>query len=89
MSARAGRTATNCNVSDAAGVRPRATAIKAGVPIIPVSIIGAEEIYPMVANIKPLARALGFPYFPITPFFPLFGLLGLTPVPEQMDHRVR
>ena len=45
-------------------------ALKTGVPIIPVSIVGAEEIYPLIGNIKPLARALGFPYFPVTPDLP-------------------
>jgi 1-acyl-sn-glycerol-3-phosphate acyltransferase len=48
-------------------------ALNTGMPIIPVSIVGAEEIYPLIGNIKPLARALGFPYFPVTPTFPLLG----------------
>jgi 1-acyl-sn-glycerol-3-phosphate acyltransferase len=59
------------------------TAIKAGVPIIPCSIVGAEEIYPKIADLKPLARALGLPYFPITPFFPLLGPLGAIPLPTK------
>ncbi len=58
-------------------------AIRAGVPIIPVATIGSEEIYPIVANIKPLARLLGFPYFPITWQFPLLGPLGLVPLPSK------
>jgi 1-acyl-sn-glycerol-3-phosphate acyltransferase len=58
-------------------------AMKTGVPIIPVSIVGAEEIYPMIGNIKPLARALGFPYFPVTPTFPLLGPLGMVPLPSK------
>lgn len=58
-------------------------ALKARVPIIPVAIVGAEEIYPMIANVKPLARLLGFPYFPITPFFPALGPLGLIPLPSK------
>jgi 1-acyl-sn-glycerol-3-phosphate acyltransferase len=53
------------------------------VPIIPVSIVGAEEIYPLIGNIKPLARALGFPYFPVTPTFPLLGPLGAIPLPSK------
>lgn len=60
-----------------------ATALRAGVPIIPVSIVGAEEAYPMIGDIKPLARALGFPYFPVTPTFPLLGLLGVIPLPSR------
>ncbi|RIJ69908.1 acyltransferase family protein [Nakamurella silvestris] len=58
-------------------------AVRTGVPIIPVSIVGAEEIYPMLANIKPLARALGLPYFPVTPTFPLLGPLGAIPLPSK------
>ncbi|HWO63028.1 MAG TPA: lysophospholipid acyltransferase family protein, partial [Umezawaea sp.] len=42
-------------------------ALNTGVPIIPVSIVGAEEIYPMIGDVKALARLFGFPYFPITP----------------------
>lgn len=58
-------------------------AVRTGVPIIPVSIVGAEEIYPMLANIAPLARALGLPYFPVTPTFPLLGPLGAIPLPSK------
>ncbi|WP_420807835.1 lysophospholipid acyltransferase family protein [Amycolatopsis antarctica] len=58
-------------------------ALRAGVPIIPCSIVGAEEIYPKIADIKPLARLLGLPYFPVTPFFPLLGPLGGIPLPTK------
>ncbi len=58
-------------------------AIRSGTPIVPVAIVGAEEIYPMIYNFKPLARLLGFPYFPITPTFPLLGALGLVPLPSK------
>jgi 1-acyl-sn-glycerol-3-phosphate acyltransferase len=60
-----------------------ATALRAQVPIIPCAIVGAEEIYPKIADFKPLARLLGFPYFPITPTFPLLGPLGLVPLPSK------
>ena len=59
------------------------TAIRAGVPIIPCSIVGAEEIYPMIGNARWLAKALGLPYFPVTPLFPWFGLLGAIPLPSN------
>jgi len=59
------------------------TAMKAGVPIIPCSIVGAEEIYPKLADLKPLAKLLGLPYFPVTPFFPLLGALGAIPLPTK------
>jgi 1-acyl-sn-glycerol-3-phosphate acyltransferase len=58
-------------------------ALRTGVPIIPCAIVGAEEIYPKIGDIQPLARLLGAPYFPITPLFPLFGPLGLVPLPSK------
>jgi len=60
-----------------------ASAIRAGVPIIPCAIVGAEEIYPMIGNARWLARLLGLPYFPITPLFPWFGMLGMIPLPSD------
>jgi 1-acyl-sn-glycerol-3-phosphate acyltransferase len=60
-----------------------AAAMRTGVPIVPCSIVGAEEIYPLVGNIPSLARLLGVPYIPITPFFPLLGPLGLIPLPSK------
>lgn len=62
-------------------------ALKAGVPIVPISIVGAEEAYPMIANARPLARMLGLPYFPITPFFPWLGPLGALPLPSRWSVR--
>ncbi|WP_432134396.1 MULTISPECIES: lysophospholipid acyltransferase family protein [unclassified Streptomyces] len=59
------------------------TALRRGVPIIPCSIVGAEEIYPMIGNAKTLARVLGFPYFPLTPTFPWLGPLGAIPLPTK------
>lgn len=58
-------------------------ALRTGAPIIPVSIVGAEESYPMIANARTLARLLGLPYLPITPTFPLLGLGGLVPLPSK------
>jgi len=58
-------------------------AISAGVPIIPCSIVGAEEIYPLLGNMKALARLIGAPYAPITPTWPLLGPLGLIPLPSK------
>ena len=58
-------------------------ALRTGAPIIPVSIIGAEETYPILANVAPIARLLGLPYLPITPTFPLLGPLGLVPLPSK------
>lgn len=60
-----------------------AAALRTGVPIIPLSVVGAEEIYPLVGNVPSLARLLGLPYLPITPFFPALGPLGLVPLPSK------
>jgi 1-acyl-sn-glycerol-3-phosphate acyltransferase len=59
------------------------TALRQGTPIIPCSIVGAEEIYPMIGNARTLARVLGFPYFPLTPTFPWLGPLGAIPLPTK------
>jgi 1-acyl-sn-glycerol-3-phosphate acyltransferase len=53
------------------------------VPIVPCSVVGAEEIYPLVGNLPSLARLLGVPYIPVTPLFPLLGPLGLIPLPSK------
>lgn len=59
------------------------TALRTGSPIVPCSIVGAEEIYPMIGNAKTLARVLGIPYFPLTPTFPWLGPLGAVPLPTK------
>ncbi|GAC1637926.1 MAG: lysophospholipid acyltransferase family protein [Candidatus Dormibacteraceae bacterium] len=59
------------------------TAIRSRAPIVPVSVVGSEEIYPMVADLAPVARFLGLPYFPVTPFWPWFGPLGMLPLPSK------
>jgi 1-acyl-sn-glycerol-3-phosphate acyltransferase len=58
-------------------------ALRTGTPIVPAAIVGAEEIYPILADIKPLARLLGLPYFPVTPTFPWLGPAGLVPLPSK------
>lgn len=58
-------------------------ALRTGAPIVPCSIVGSEEIYPMMADVKLVARLLGLPYFPVTPLFPLAGPLGVVPLPSK------
>jgi 1-acyl-sn-glycerol-3-phosphate acyltransferase len=59
-------------------------AMRTGVPIVPIAVVGAEESMPILAKVPPLARALGIPYFPITAnmvvFGPLLGLVAYFPV---------
>jgi len=42
-------------------------AMEAGVPIVPVAVLGAEEAMPVFANVRPLARLTGMPYAPVSP----------------------
>ncbi|MBC7640018.1 MAG: acyltransferase family protein [Rhodoferax sp.] len=58
-------------------------ALQAQVPIVPCSIVGAEEIYPILGNFTTLARLLGLPFLPMTPTFPWLGPLGLVPLPSK------
>jgi len=52
-------------------------AMRAGAPIVPVAVVGAEEAAPIFAHIPALKRLTGLIYFPVTPTFPHFGLLGI------------
>jgi 1-acyl-sn-glycerol-3-phosphate acyltransferase len=58
-------------------------ALRTQVPIVPCSIVGAEEIYPILGNMRTLARLLGLPYVPVTPTFPWLGPLGMIPLPSK------
>ena len=46
-------------------------ALRTGAPIVPVAVVGSEEIYPKIADLPAVARLLGAPFFPVTPTFPL------------------
>ena len=39
-------------------------ALRTGSPIVPVAVVGSEEIYPMIADSRLLARATGAPFVP-------------------------
>ena len=58
-------------------------ALRTRAPIVPVAVVGSEEIYPKLADAPGLARVLGAPFVPITPTFPLLGPLGLIPLPSK------
>jgi 1-acyl-sn-glycerol-3-phosphate acyltransferase len=52
-------------------------AMRAGVPVVPIAVVGAEESMPILFNIAPLAKLLGLPYAPVTANSLVFGpLLG-------------
>jgi 1-acyl-sn-glycerol-3-phosphate acyltransferase len=52
-------------------------AMRAGVPIVPICVVGAEEAAPVFAQVEILKRLTGLLYFPITPTFPHLGFLGM------------
>ena len=58
-------------------------ALRAGAPIVPVAVVGSEEIYPKLGEAPLLARLIGAPYFPLTPTFPWLGPLGAVPLPSK------
>lgn len=58
-------------------------ALKTKSPIVPVAVIGAEEIHPLIYKSSVLARPLGLPFIPFTPTFPLLGPLGALPLPSK------
>ena len=59
------------------------TALRTGAPIVPVAVVGSEEIYPKIGESRLAARATGLPFFPVTPIFPLLGALGAVPLPVK------
>jgi len=58
-------------------------ALAAGVPIVPVAIVGAEETHPILFKLTAPARAIGLPFLPVTPTFPWLGPLGALPLPSK------
>jgi 1-acyl-sn-glycerol-3-phosphate acyltransferase len=64
------------------------TAMRAGVPVVPVAVIGAEEAMPIFAHVPLLQRLTGLIYFPINHAFPHFGLAaGLMYLPAKFRIR--
>jgi 1-acyl-sn-glycerol-3-phosphate acyltransferase len=64
------------------------TAIRAGVPIVPIAVVGGEEAMPIFAHVKPLERLTGLIYFPVNHAFPHFGLFaGLMYLPAKFRIR--
>jgi 1-acyl-sn-glycerol-3-phosphate acyltransferase len=63
-------------------------AMRAGTPIVPIAVVGAEEAMPTFAQIGLLRRLTGLIYFPITPLFPHFGpIIGAAYLPAKFRIR--
>ena len=64
------------------------TAMRAGVPIVPIAVVGAEEAMPIFAHVPLLQRLTGLIYFPVNHAFPHFGLAaGLMYLPAKFRIR--
>ena len=66
------------------------TAMRAGVPVVPIAVVGAEESMPILFKVPALGRALGLPYLPVTANHLLLGpVLGtLIYLPAKFRFRV-
>jgi 1-acyl-sn-glycerol-3-phosphate acyltransferase len=58
-------------------------AVENRVPLVPVGIVGAEEVHPILFKAEIPARSLGLPFVPVTPTFPWLGPAGLLPLPTK------
>lgn len=63
-------------------------AMRAGVPIIPIAVVGSEEAMPILFKIPSVAKAVGVPYFPITANMALGPLAAAIPFPAKFYLRV-
>ncbi len=65
-------------------------AMRAGVPVIPIAVVGAEESMPIVWKSTAAAKLMGLPYFPVTANQLMFGPLlgGLMYFPAKIKLRV-
>ncbi|CAN5442314.1 hypothetical protein BH10ACT1_BH10ACT1_34030 [soil metagenome] len=63
-------------------------AMRAGVPIIPIAVVGAEESMPILFKVPAVAKVLGLPYFPITANMALGPLGAAVHLPAKFKLRV-
>lgn len=65
-------------------------AMRAGVPIIPIAVLGSEESMPIVWKSTAIAKLTGLPYFPVTANQLVFGpvLGGIIYFPAKIKIRV-
>jgi 1-acyl-sn-glycerol-3-phosphate acyltransferase len=64
-------------------------AMRTGVPVVPIVVVGNEEAMPVIAKSVTLAKVIGVPYVPLTANMLLFGPLGLVAyLPAKFKLRV-
>src|SRR4029450_8350558 len=64
------------------------TAIRAGVPVVPIAVVGGEEAMPIFAHMPTLQRMTGLIYAPLNHAFPWFGpLAGAMSLPAKFKIR--
>lgn len=64
-------------------------AMRAGVPVVPIAVVGAEESMPIMVRLPSVASAIGVPYMPITANMLVGGPLGaITYFPAKFKMKV-
>lgn len=64
-------------------------AMRAGVPIVPIAVVGSEEAMPTMLRLSPIAKAVGLPYLPVTANMLAMGPLGaMVPFPAKFKLQV-
>lgn len=58
-------------------------ALQTNTPIVPVSVVGAEESIVSLHDARTLAEIFGMPYFPVPALLPLLGPLSMVPMPTK------
>lgn len=62
-------------------------AIREGVPVVPVAMVGPEESAALLARVNLASSQLSVPFIPVTPTFPLLGPFGIMPLPRRWHIR--
>ncbi len=62
-------------------------ALETGTPIVPIGIVGSEEISPGIARLESVAKWVGAPALPLTWTMPLLGPMGFIPLPTKFRIR--
>lgn len=62
-------------------------ALETGVPLVPVAVVGAEEVHPVLFRVERFVRPASLDFLPVTPTFPFLGPLGLLPLPSKWQIR--